>query len=113
MSKTPGIELRSYFSSKTADIDGSRNLPGIKNPVVDALIDKIIAAKSRKDLKVTVQALDRVLRAYNFWVPHWYKASHNVAYWDKFARPEVKPKYARGILDTWWYDSAKAAKLKQ
>ena len=113
MSKTPGIELRSYFSSKTADIDGSRNLPGIKNPVVDALIDKIIAAKSRQDMKTTVKALDRVLRAYNYWVPHWYKASHNIAYWDKFDRPKVKPKYARGILDTWWYDSEKAAKLKQ
>ena len=111
MSKTPGIELRTYFSSKTADVDGSQNLSGIKDPVVDALIDKIIAAKSRAELTIAVRALDRVLRAYNFWVPHWYKAAHNIAYWDKFGRPETKPKYARGILDTWWYDEKKAAKL--
>ena len=111
MSKTPGIELRGYFSSRTADIDGSQNLSGIKNPVVDALIDKAISAKSRQELTTVARALDRVLRAYNFWVPHWYKAAHNIAYWDKFARPKVKPKYARGILDTWWYDPEKAAKL--
>ncbi|MGI9409346.1 MAG: extracellular solute-binding protein [Hyphomicrobiaceae bacterium] len=113
MSKTPGIELRGYFSSRTADIDGSQNLSGIKNPVVDALIDKAISAKSRQELTTVARALDRVLRAYNFWVPHWYKAAHNIAYWDKFARPKVKPKYARGILDTWWYDPKKAAKLEK
>ena len=112
MSKTPGVELRSYFSSHTADVQGSLNLSGIKNPVIDRLIDKAIAAKSRTELTTTVRALDRVLRAYNFWVPHWYKGAHNVAYWDKFERPKTKPKYARGILDTWWYDAEKAAKLK-
>jgi hypothetical protein len=52
-----------------------------------------------------------VLRAGHYWVPHWYKASFNIAYWDKFSRPEVKPRFDRGILDTWWYDEAKAAKL--
>ena len=112
MSKTPGIELRSFFSSKTADIEGSLNLSGIKNPVVDALIDKAISAQSRNELTTTVRALDRVLRAYNYWVPHWYKGAHNIAYWDKFAQPKIKPKYARGIIDTWWYDTEKAAKLK-
>jgi len=111
MSKTPGIELRNYFSSDVAGVEGSRNLAGIKNPVVDALIDKVMEAKSRAELEVTVRALDRVLRAYNYWVPHWYKASHNIAYWDRFSRPGVKPKYARGILDTWWYDQKKAATL--
>ncbi|MEO1607844.1 MAG: extracellular solute-binding protein [Pseudomonadota bacterium] len=113
MSKTPGIELRSYFSSQTADVQGSRNLSGIKNPVVDALIDKIISANSGMELKTAVMALDRVLRAYNYWVPHWYKGAHNIAYWDQFGRPNVKPLYSRGIIDTWWYDAAKAAKLNR
>lgn len=113
MSKTPGIELRSYFSSQTADVQGSRNLSGVKNPVVDALIDKIISAKSYAELQTTVMALDRVLRAYNYWVPHWYKGAHNIAYWDKFERPGTKPLYERGIIDTWWYNPEKSAKLKR
>ncbi len=58
-----------------------------------------------------VGARGRVLRAGHYWVPHWYKAAHHVAIWDKFSGPAIKPKYARGILDTWWYDPAKAAKL--
>ena len=111
MSKTPGIELRNSFSSDVADVQGSRNLAGVKNPVVDALIDKIMGAKSRDELVPAVKALDRVLRAYSYWVPHWYKASHNIAHWDRFSRPAKKPRFARGILDTWWYDAEKAAKL--
>ena len=113
MSKTPGVELRSFFGSKTANVDGSFNLSGVADPVVDALIDKIIAAKSRDELTITVRAFDRVLRAQNYWVPHWYKGAHNIAYWDKFSNPKTKPLYERGILDTWWYDADKAAKLKQ
>ena len=108
---TPGIELRTYWSSRAASIKGSRNLAGIKNPVVDALIEKVIAAKSRKELVTAARALDRVLRADHCWVPHWYKAAHNIAYWDKFSRPKVKPRYARGVIDTWWYDAKKAAGL--
>ena len=53
------------------------------------------------------------MRAGHYWVPHWYKAAHTIAYWDKFGRPAVAPKYDLGVLDTWWYDEAKAAKLKQ
>ena len=56
---------------------------------------------------------DRALRAEYFWVPNWYKGSHWVAWWDQFGRPAVKPAYDRGILDTWWFDAAKAAKLKR
>ncbi|HUS96436.1 MAG TPA: extracellular solute-binding protein [Hyphomicrobiaceae bacterium] len=112
MSKTPGVELRSYFSSKTADVSGSRNLAGIKDPVIDALIDEVMGAKSRAKLDDAVKAIDRVLRSGNYWVSHWFKASHNIAYWDKFSRPAVKPKFARGILDTWWYDAEKVKKLE-
>ncbi len=108
MSNTPGVELRSYFGSQAADLEGSLNLAGIKDPAVDALIEKVIAAKSRDDMTTAARALDRTLRAGHYWVPHWYKGSHTIAYWDKFSRPETKPKYDRGILDTWWFDEAKA-----
>ncbi len=109
---TPGIEMRNYWASENADVDGSVNLAGIKDPVIDALIDKVVDAKSRDELVAATRAIDRVLRAGHYWVPQWYKASHHIAYWDKYSRPETKPKYARGAPDTWWYDAAKAAKLK-
>jgi microcin C transport system substrate-binding protein len=111
MRNTPGVELRSYFGSQAAAMDGSLNLAGVSDPAVDALIERVVAAKSREDMETAARALDRVLRADHCWVPHWYKGSHHVAHWDKFARPETKPRFDRGILDTWWYDEAKAAKL--
>jgi microcin C transport system substrate-binding protein len=111
MRNTPGVELRSYFGSAAAKMDGSLNLAGISDPTVDALIERVIAAKSREELNTAARALDRVLRTGHYWVPHWYKASNNIAYWDKFSRPATKPRFNRGILDTWWYDEAKAAKL--
>lgn len=101
-SATPGPELLNYFSSTAAEDDGSFNLPGIKSPVVDALVEQIIAAGNRQDMETAARALDRVLRAGRYWVPQWSRANHPIAYWDKFDRPKVKPKYSRGILDTWW-----------
>jgi len=111
MRNTPGVELRSYFGSDAAKMDGSLNLAGIADPAVDTLVERVIAAKNREELTTAARALDRVLRAGHYWVPHWYKASNNIAYWDKFSRPETKPRFDRGILDTWWYDASKAAKL--
>ena len=111
MRNTPGVELRSYFGSDAAKMDGSLNLAGISDPAVDVLVERVIAAKNREELTTAARALDRVLRAGHYWVPHWYKASNNIAYWDKFSRPETKPRFDRGILDTWWYDASKAAKL--
>ena len=111
MQLTPGLELFNYWGSEAASMEGTSNQAGIKDPVVDALIEKVIAAKSREDLVTATRAIDRVLRASHYWVPHWYKAAHHIVYWDKFSRPAVKPKYARGVLDTWWYDEARAAKL--
>ena len=111
MSLTPGLELKNYWGSEAANMNGSRNLAGIANPVVDALIDKVIEAKSRPELTAAARALDRVMRAEHVWVPNWYKASHNIAAWNKFSWPATKPRYGLGVLDTWWYDAAKAAKL--
>lgn len=112
-STTPGDALRTYFSSPAAALKGSQNLAGIADPVIDALIEKVIAADSRPELVVACRALDRVIRAGRYWVPHWYKASHWLAYWDVFSRPAEKPRYARGVLETWWYDRDKAARLER
>lgn len=112
-SSTPGDSLRSFFSSKSAEIKGSQNLSGMANPAIDALIERIIAAQSRPELTVACRALDRVIRAGRYWVPQWYKASHWIAYWDTFGRPPGKPRYARGAPETWWYDAGKASKIEQ
>lgn len=112
-SETPGDSLRTYLSSQSAKTKGSQNIAGIADPVVDALIDTIIAADTRSALVTACRALDRVIRAGRYWIPHWYKASHWVAYWDVFGRPAGKPRYSRGVPATWWYDAAKAAKLEQ
>jgi microcin C transport system substrate-binding protein len=109
-SATPGDSLRSYFSSQAASLHGSNNLAGIADPVVDALIEAIIAADTRPALVTACRALDRVIRAGRYWIPNWYKASHWIAYWDVFGRPPAQPRYFRGIPDTWWYDAAKAAR---
>ena len=112
-SSTPGDSLRTYFSSQAAALKGSQNHAGIADPTVDKLIDIIIAANTREELITACRALDRVIRSGRYWIPHWYKASHWLAYWDVFSRPPQKPKYARGVLETWWYDREKAAKLEQ
>jgi microcin C transport system substrate-binding protein len=112
-SSTPGDSLRSFFSSQAAGLKGSQNLAGISDPVIDALIERIIAADSRASLVTACKALDRVIRAGRYWVPHWYKPTHWLAYWDVFGRPATKPRYARGIPETWWYDPAKAANVEQ
>lgn len=109
----PGSSLRNYFSSDSARTKGSNNLAGISDPVVDALVDKAVAAQTQGALDNTCRALDRVLRSGRYWIPHWNKASHWIAYWDQFGFPSTKPRYARGAPDTWWYDPAKAAKIEQ
>ena len=112
-SSTPGDSLRTYFTSQAAATKGSQNLAGIAEPAVDRLVDVIIAAKSREELNTACRALDRVIRAGRYWIPHWYKASYWIAYWDVFGWPATRPRYFRGIPETWWYDSAKAAKVEQ
>ncbi|HRD76160.1 MAG TPA: extracellular solute-binding protein [Hyphomicrobiaceae bacterium] len=113
MSLNPGSELDNYFNSANAKTEGSRNLAGVSSPAVDALVARIGEAKTRDELVAASRALDRVLRAGHYWVSHWYKGTHHVAYWDKYDRPAIKPKYARAITDTWWFNAEKAAKLRQ
>jgi microcin C transport system substrate-binding protein len=110
-SSTPGDSLRTFFTSQAAAIKGSQNLSGMADPVIDALVEKVIAAGTRAELNTACRALDRVIRAGRYWVPQWYKATHWIAYWDVFNRPPTKPRYSRGVPETWWYDAEKAAKL--
>ncbi len=101
-STIPGDSLRSYFSSQAAATKGTRNLAGIADPAIDALIEKIIAANTREELVFAARALDRVLRSGYYWVPHWYKPTHWVAYWDVFGRPPVQaalcPRHSRYLV---------------
>lgn len=110
-SATPGAEVEGYMHSRTADEDGSRNLSGIASPAVDGLLDTMTKAGSRAELRTAARALDRVLRAEHYWVPQWYKASHGIAFWDIYERPAVKPRYWRGIIDTWWVNPDKAKQI--
>ncbi len=111
MPASPSIELRRLFGSESADRPGTFNLAGLEDPVVDALIEEAIAAKTRKDLEVRIKALDRVLRAKHIWVPNWYKGSHWIAYWDVFGRPDAKPPYDRGD-NFWWIDEERQTGLR-
>jgi len=105
--------MRLFWSSEAAATKGSSNLAGISDPVIDTLIDQMLRATSRDELRTIAHALDRVLRAGHYWVPQWYKAAHNLAFWDRFSWPAIKPAYDRAVQDTWWYDAGKAAKLNQ
>jgi microcin C transport system substrate-binding protein len=112
-SSTPGDALRPFFTSQSADVKGSQNLSGMADPAIDALVEAIIAAETRPALVTACKALDRVVRSGRYWVPHYYKASHWLAFWDMFGRPATKPRYGRGLPETWWYDREKAAKLER
>jgi len=110
-SLSPGNEQREYWGSQAADVPGSRNAIGIKNPAVDALIDKVIFAKDRAELVAATHALDRVL-LWNFYVvPQFTYGFSRYARWDRFSHAEL-PKYARsGLPYLWWFDADKAARI--
>ncbi|PPR09221.1 MAG: hypothetical protein CFH41_02738 [Alphaproteobacteria bacterium MarineAlpha11_Bin1] len=110
---TPGIEQRNYFGSEFADIPGSFNIGGVQNPAVDMLIEKVVSAKNRNDLIVAVRALDRVLLWNRYVVTQWYKGVRNIAYWNKFSRPAITPKFDLGVIDTWWFDAKKAEMIEK
>jgi microcin C transport system substrate-binding protein len=111
-SLSPGNEQRDFWSSQAADTPGSRNLVGIKNPAVDALIDILIFAKDRAELVAATQALDRVLLWNHYVVPQWTYGKVRTARWDRFSRPATLPKYGRSAFPAiWWWDAQKAAKV--
>ncbi len=111
-SMSPGNEQNNYWTTVSADTPGSRNMAGIKDPVVDALIETLIAAPDRDSLITATRALDRVLLWGHYVIPHWHIQHYRVAYWNKFGRSAVTPKYGLGF-DGWWIDPALAASLAE
>jgi microcin C transport system substrate-binding protein len=111
-SLSPGNEQRGHWGSQAADQPGSQNLVGIKNPAVDALIDRLIFAKSREELVAATRALDRVL-LWNFYVvPQWSYPKQRTARWDRFGRPDRLPQFGVSAFpDIWWFDAERAARL--
>ena len=109
-SLSPGNEQREFWSTAAAGQEGSRNIIGIKSKAVDAIIEKLIAAPSRKDLVTACKALDRVLQWGHYMIPNWHAPYDRIAYWDKFARPKVTPTRGNQFF-AWWIDPAKAKSL--
>jgi microcin C transport system substrate-binding protein len=111
---SPGSEQRGYWGSAAADQPGSENVMGIKNPAVDAIIEKVVHATSRTDLVAAIKALDRVLLWNHYLVPQWSYNNLRVAHWDRFSHPEPLPKYGiAGYPTLWWWDAEKAIRADQ
>ena len=113
VSPTPGVGERNFWNSAFADQSGSNNDGGIKDPVVDALVERLASAQDRQSLTVSARALDRVLLWNQYIIPQWFRSTYTIAYWDMFARPDTAPIYGLGFLDTWWIDPDKAARLNR
>lgn len=109
----PGPELKSYYSSAVADTKGQGNFPAIRDPVVDALLDKIVTGTDLPTIQAQTRAMDRVLSWGWYLIPLWYNDSDRVAYWDRFGKPEKRGKYSVGFPETWWIDVEKDAQLKR
>ena len=109
--ETPGSGLRTLLASSSADVRGSRNLSGVKDPAMDAMVETAADAATREELTVACKCIDRLWRAGRYWMPAWYNDSVRVAHWDVFSRPEVQPKLGSGAPGTWWWDAEKAKKI--
>ena len=110
-SLSPGNEQHEFWGSAAADVKGSRNTIGIKDAGIDALIDRVIFAKSREELIAATHALDRVLLAHDYVVPQWTYGFSRTARWNRFSHPDKMPEYGASAFPTiWWYDADKAAK---
>ena len=111
-SLSPGNEQRNYWTTASADVRGSGNLAGIRDPAVDELVDLLIQAPDRETLVATTRALDRVLLWGHYVIPQWHIRSFRLVYWNRFGRPGIRPKYGLGFPATWWIDEEKAARLE-
>ncbi|MBJ3776865.1 ABC transporter substrate-binding protein [Acuticoccus sp. 2012] len=110
-SLSPGNEQLAYWGSAAADSPQSENYAGIKDPGVDALIQKIILAKNREDLVAATKALDRVLLHHNYVIPQFYTSGIRTARWNRFGHPDNIPPYTTGFPTIWWWDAQKAASV--
>jgi microcin C transport system substrate-binding protein len=106
-SDSPGNEQRDFWNSAKADIQGSRNYMGIKDPVIDALVEDLIKAQTREDLEAYCHALDRVLQWNFYLIPHWYLDHWRLAWSNKLEKPEHLSGLTPGISDTWWAKESK------
>ncbi len=110
-SESPGNEQRGQWSSSAADSPAASNYAGVKNPIIDALIEGLIRAKTREDLVAHTRALDRVLLHGHYVIPQWHLRSQRILYWDKFSMPTITPK--SGTSTTyWWFDDEKSQALE-
>jgi len=110
-SMSPGNEQRNFWGSEAANRRGSRNFSGIKDPVIDELVEMVIAAPTREKLVQRTRALDRVLQWNHIVIPHWHIPYDRVLYWDKFSRPAVTPDQGASLF-TWWVDPVKEKALE-
>ena len=111
-SLSPGNEQRDYWTCARAKENGSQNIAGICDPVIDELVEMIVSAPDREELVARTRALDRVLLWHNYMVPHWHSRTFRVAYWDKFGRPPRNPKYALAF-DAWWVERGREGVVEQ
>ena len=111
-SLSPGNEQKNFWGSDAATTNGSRNIIGIKDAVIDSLIDKVISSTSREDLINATRALDRVLLWGHYVIPQWHISAYRTLYWDIFDKPKIRPKYSLGT-NTWWIDVDKANTIDQ
>jgi microcin C transport system substrate-binding protein len=112
-SESPGNEQRDYWSSQAADTPGSRNVPGIRDEVVDALINRVIFATDREDLVAATRALDRVLLWNYYTIPQYYQPTMRYAYWNKFGIPAEQPRYVGIDTMSWWVLPENESKIEQ
>jgi microcin C transport system substrate-binding protein len=110
-SESPGNEQRGYWTSAAADSPAASNYAGVKDPVVDELVELVITAREREELVARTRALDRVLLSGYYVIPQWHVRTQRILYWDKFSRPAVTSKNGTSVA-YWWYDAAKAARLE-
>ena len=110
-SLSPGNEQRNFWGSDAASTNGSRNIIGIQNNIVDSIIEKIISSKDREELIINTKALDRVLLWNHYVIPQWHISSYRTLYWDIFDKPQIRPKYSLGT-NTWWVDLNKANSIE-
>lgn len=110
-SAIPSDTLRIIYGSESAKTRGSRNIAGIADPAIDAMIEHISLAKSYAEVVVAAKCLDRLLRAGRYWIPMWWNPNEWLAYWDMFDRPLTKPKYSSGAPGIWWYNAEKAKRI--
>ena len=112
-SQSPGNEQREFWSSQAADMQGSRNVAGIRDPAVDKLIDRIIFARDREELVAATRALDRVLLWGFYLVPQWHLPEIWAAYWNKFGIPDEQPAYAGIDIESWWIVEARESAIER